>query len=521
MPPREADVGPVDELPPTAPREAEFDGTKILLLRDGDAIRAVAATCPHAGAPLAQGVRHGHRLVCPWHKATFCIRTGAVLEPPALDPLERFHVRIDAGKLLLSRPETAPAAEPSPDARCFVIAGAGAAGAVAAQTLRERGFGGRIVMLDRENRVPYDRTVLSKYALSGEKGAEKTPLQSQAFYREHRIERCTADIVSLDAPARRITCADGSTWPYDAALLATGATPRKPDLPGADLSGVFLLRSRADAEAILARAERSERAVILGASFIGMEVAASLRERGLEVTVAGREAVPFERQLGPHIGGALRALHERKGVRFALGRGIRALVGDGEVRAVLMEDGEEIPASLVVVGFGVRPATGFAHGLPVSDDGSLTVDSNLRVADGLYAAGDIARFPERGDGAPIRVEHWRVAEQHGRVAALNMLGQPTRYEAVPVFWTIQYLKRVDYIGHAAEWDETVLHGDLGRPEFLAYFVKNGTVRAAAAMDRDQDSAALVELLALRRDWTAATLGEHPAAVLAAMAPNPG
>lgn len=514
---REYDVGHLDDLPDRAMQQIEVENAKILLLRDGADVRAVDATCPHAGAPLSEGVRHGTRLICPWHKATFCIRTGALLSPPAVDSLTAYDVRIDGGRVLLTYPADEPIRrQPASDPRCFVIVGAGAAGAVAAQTLREAGFGGRVVMLDRENRVPYDRTVLSKYALSGEKGAEKSPLQAQSFYKQMGIERVTAEVTRVDPGDRRITCADGSSLRYDAALLATGGVPKRPDLPGADLANVFVLRSRADADAILAQAERSERAVILGASFIGMEVAASLRERGLDVTVVGQQAAPFEKQLGSRIGSAFVSLHTKRNMRFQLGRMVRAIQGDGRVRDVVLDNNEVIAADLVVIGFGVRPATDCLDGAACNGDGSITVDTHLRVADGLYAAGDIARFPLRGDGEPIRVEHWRVAEQHGRVAALNMLGQNIRFDAVPVFWTIQYLKRLDYIGHAADWDDVVVHGDLEKPEFLAYYVKDGIVLAGAGLDRDRDTAALIELLSLRQDWTPAALTDRPAKLLASM-----
>ena len=518
MPQREHDVASLDQLASGGMHRVEVDGTALLLLREGETVHALGATCPHAGGKLAEGVRRGDRIVCPWHKATFCIHTGAVLEPPAVDPLPRYAVRIEGQRVLVTLPaaDSAGSAPPA-DGRCFVIVGAGAAGAVAAQTLREVGFGGRVVMLDRENRVPYDRTVLSKYVLSGEKGAEKSPLQTQSFYREHRIERRTAEVTEIDVPGRRITCADGAVLHYDAALLATGGTPRRPELRGADLGNVLLLRSRADADAILAQAERSERAVVLGASFIGMEVAASLRERGLEVTVVGRERVPFEKQLGARIGGAFVALHEKQGVVLRLGCGIAGLEGGPDVTGVLLENGERLPADLVVIGFGIAPATGYAGSLPLAEDGGIPVDAHLRAVEGIYAAGDIASFPHRGDGEPIRVEHWRVAEQHGRVAAANMAGGTVRYDAVPVFWTIQYLKRLDYVGHAAEWDEVVVHGDLGKPEFLAYYVKDGRVVAAAGLDRDQDTAAVIELLTIRRDWTPAALGSSPASVLASLA----
>ena len=530
MPQQEIEVAVLEAIEPGGMRQVEMDGEKILLVRDGDTVHAIGAICPHAGAPLVQGVRNGDRIVCPWHKAAFCIRTGAVLDPPALDALPCYDVRLDAGRILLAKPAATPASpaigppDATTDRRCFVIVGAGGAGATAAQTLRESGreagFMGRIVMLDPANRVPYDRTLLSKYALSGQKGAEKTPLQTQAFYREHGIERRTAEVTRIDAQARRITCADGSVLDYDAALLATGGTPTKPSMPGAELGHVYTLRSRADADAILEQAERSNCAVILGASFIGMEVAASLRERGLDVTVVGKEAVPFAKQLGEQVGRAFVGLHEQHGVAFRLGSGVASLAGggqggDGQVSAVVLDSGERIAADLVVVGFGVKPATSYAGDLARSDDGGIIVDANLCAAPGLYAAGDIAHFPYRGDGAPVRVEHWRVAEQHGRVAALNMLGQATRYDAVPVFWTIQYMKRLDYVGHAADWDSVVLHGDVGEAAFLAYYVKDGRVAAAVGMGRDQDTAALIELFTMRRDWTADDLGKSPAAVLAA------
>jgi NADPH-dependent 2,4-dienoyl-CoA reductase/sulfur reductase-like enzyme/nitrite reductase/ring-hydroxylating ferredoxin subunit len=511
------DVAPIAGLTPGRLHPVEANGTPMLLWRDEAGVSAVGATCPHAGALLAEGVVHDGRVVCPWHKSVFCLRTGALLDPPALDPLPRYPVRVAGGRVWVRLPaEPAPEPPATPDQRCFVIVGAGAAGAMAAQTLRAEGFGGRVVMLDTANRVPYDRTLLSKYALSGEPGGEKSPLQSQHFYQARRIERRTATVASLDAVQRRITCVDGSVLDYDAALLATGGEPKRPALPGADLANVFVLRSRADADAILACAERSQRAVVLGASFIGMEVAASLRERGLDVTVVAQESAPFEKQLGARIGSVFVGLHQRRGVTFRLGCKAERLEGETAVHGVRLAGGEVLPADLVVAGFGVKPATGFLHGVELADDGGVPVDAALRAADSLYATGDIARFPLRGDGPPIRVEHWRVAEQQGRLAALAMLGRDVTYDAVPVFWTIQYKKRLDYVGHAEDWDDVVVHGDLGQPRFLAYYVKDGIVRAAAGFDRDQDTASLLALLTLRRGWTAAELGDSPVAVLAGM-----
>jgi NADPH-dependent 2,4-dienoyl-CoA reductase/sulfur reductase-like enzyme/nitrite reductase/ring-hydroxylating ferredoxin subunit len=519
MPSREYDVAALEDIPVGGMLGVIADSESVLLTRENDSIFAVGGTCPHAGGPLAAGSRQDGGVICPWHKARFCLRTGALLDPPALDALPRFAVRGAGDRVLVSVPalqDEEPRNEPlqRDDSRCFVIVGAGAAGAFAAQTLRDADFSGRIVMLDRDNRVPYDRTLLSKYALSGRSGGEKSPLQTQEWYRRRSIERLTANVIGVDLRARRISCADGTVISYDAALLATGGTPQRPPIAGADRQNVYLLRRRADAEAILAQAERSRHAVILGASFIGMEVAASLRERGLEVTVVGKESVPFEKQLGAPLGMALQDLHQRHGVRFRTGTTVTSFEGKPDLTAVTLDSGEQIPADFAVVGFGIKPATDAVAGLPRNEDGSLTVDAQLRVSDGLYAAGDIARYPERGDGSAIRVEHWRVAEQHGRIAALAMLGHAVRYDAVPVFWTIQYMKRLDYIGHAPTWDDIVLHGDPGKPELLAYYVKDGSVAAAAGIDRDHDTSALVALLSQRRNWTADELGASPARLLA-------
>jgi NADPH-dependent 2,4-dienoyl-CoA reductase/sulfur reductase-like enzyme/nitrite reductase/ring-hydroxylating ferredoxin subunit len=509
---KQHDVASLNELSDGQILPITVDDTEILLIRRGDAIHAIGATCPHAGAPLAEGICTNEQIICPWHKATFSIRTGALLEPPAVDDLPCYHVEQRAGRILITLPAHQPdPPKPSQDHRLFAIIGAGAAGALAAQTLRQAGFGGRIVMLDQENRVPYDRTLLSKYHLSGESGAEKTPLQPQSFYQQHAIERLTAKVENLDAARKTIRDTEGRVWTYDSALLATGAAPHLPALPGAHLGNVFLLRSKADADAILAQAERSQRAVILGASFIGMEVAASLRERGLEVTVVGQQAAPFEKQLGPTIGAAFVGLHAKRGVGFRLKHDIQALEGDQTVQGVTLSTGEYLPADLVVIGFGVKPVTSYLTGVALHDDGGIPVDATLRAADGLYAAGDIARFPYRGQS--IRVEHWRVAQQHGRIAALNMLGQNVSYDSVPVFWTIQYLKRLDYIGHAEDWDDIVLHGDLKKPEFLAYFVKSGRVVAAVGLDRDQETAALIVLLQQHQDWTPEALGDKPSTLL--------
>ena len=500
------DVGAVNSVTNGAMVGVEIGEQKILLSRSGDHICAVAGTCPHAGAPLAEGVRCGDRVICPWHKASFDLRSGALVEPPAVDALPHYPVRIETGRIVVSL-QAIPVPEPNTasDQRCFVILGAGAAGQSAAQTLREEGFSGRLVMVSQEAELPYDRTVLSKYKLSGKPGAEKSPLQEAGFYTRHRIERSRAEIAEVDAATATVRFADGSSLSYDAALLATGGSPKRPKLPGADLGGVFVLRTAAEADAILAAAEKARRAVVVGAGFVGMEVAASLRERGLEVTVVMPEATPFEKPLGPMIGSVFARLHQKQGIVFRTGQEVAAFEGDDAVTTVRLASGERLAADLVVIGGGISPATGMLRGVTLREDGGVPVDRHLRAADKLWAAGDVAAFPLYGDGEPIRVEHWRVAQQHGRHAALGMLGREAPYVSVPVFWTIHFLKRLDYVGHAREWDDIVVDGDLQKPEFVALYVKAGRVDAVIGWDRDKDVARAICLFEERREWQAGPL----------------
>lgn len=500
------DVCAIDDLAEGAMRTVEIGGEKILLARAGGRFHAVAATCPHAGAPLADGVLMDGTVICPWHKAAFCVATGKRQEPPAVDDLARFPVRVADGRVLVSIDEPC-ASDEAPvgdlgDPRCMAIVGSGAAGALAAQTLREEGFRGRVVLIGEDTRLPYDRTVLSKYALSGRQGGEKTPLQNEAYYARHRIERLAATVTSLDPEARTLTFGDGRSLRYDAALVATGGHPRALDRPGHDLAGVHRLRTAADAEAIVGAAKTASQAVVIGAGFIGLEAAASLRERGLAVAVVAPEDAPLQKPLGAEVGTIFRRVHEREGVVFHLNEEVATLEGDGgHVRQVRLKSGLVLPADVVVVGLGITPATGLVQGIGRCDDGALAVDAELRVADGLFAAGDIAAFPLRGTGPRVRVEHWRVAEQQGAVAALNMMGRHVPYAAVPVFWTIHFMKRLDYVGHSERWDSVVIEGDREKPAFLAYYIEGGRVAAVAGWGRDRQMALAVALMTKRYDWT--------------------
>jgi apoptosis-inducing factor 3 len=502
-------LGRLDELDSGGMRAIEIQGRKILLVRQGDDVTAIGAECPHAGGPLAEGVLADGKIICPWHKASFCASSGARLDPPAVDDLESYAIEIQDGDIVLRNANALPPAERTAqkDARRFVILGAGAAGFSAAQELRNTGFAGAITLISHEDDLPYDRTILSKSYLSGGEGGEKSPLQDKEFFDANNIVRVKGEISGLDVEEKSILLSDGRKMPYDAALIATGGAATAPDFPGGDLENVFTLRSRSDAARILGKAKGSRRAVVIGASFIGMEAAAALTERGLDVTVIGTESAPFEHQLGAVLGNVYRKIHEEKSVKFRLSAKVDRIEGDKAVQAVILQDGEKLPADLVVAGLGVKPATGFIQALTRKSDQAIEVDPHLRLAKDLYAAGDVAVFPVYGKGRLIRVEHWRVAEQQGMIAALNMAGGDACFTAVPYFWTIQYMIRLDYVGHASAKDELVVRGDLGARDFIAYYLQDGVVAAAAGMNRDKDMAAVIALMNRRQNWTLDEL--HP------------
>ena len=478
-------------------KEVSVDGTKVLLAHVGENCYALGAHCTHYGAPLVKGTLSGERIVCPWHHACFDVKTGDLEEPPAFDALPRFDVTIENDEIFVRLPETvsdrrtpAMANRDLQDKRAFVILGGGAAGYMAAQTLREDGFAGRLVMITRESRLPYDRPNLSKEYLSGHADPEWMPLRPEEFFEEHGIEVLREkEAIGVDAADKTITFSDGEKLQYDSLLIATGGTPRKlPFQSDIAYKNAFLLRSLSDSDAIIAAAHKGKRAIVIGASFIGMETAASLRTRGCEVTVVTPDDVPFQRILGTEIGRMFKDIHEQKGVRFKLGATVAGFQGDGKVEAVLLENGERLETDLVVVGVGVRPATDFIQGVESHKDGGIITNEYLEIADHLYAAGDIAHFPDPRTGELTRIEHWRTALQQGRTAAHNMVGNRTAYTAVPFFWTMQFGKSLRYVGHVKDWDKILFQGDADKHDFLAFYVKDNRILAVAGMNRDRDMA---------------------------------
>ena len=508
---KEIMVAGASELKDGEMKQVAADGTNILLARVNGKYHAVGATCPHYGAPLAEGALSGERIICPWHHACFNVTTGDLEEPPALDALPRYEVRVKNENVIVRLPEDAPDRRTPPmtkpdtaaDARLFVILGGGAAGYAAAQTLREEGFRGRVLMVTREDRLPYDRPNLSKDYLQGHAEPGWIPLRPDQFFNQHGIEVMRdKEVVRVDAKAKIVSFKGGGQLAYDALLVATGGEPRTLQITGSDLKNVLTLRSFADSDAIIAAAEQAKRAVVIGASFIGMEAASSLKTRGLEVTVVAPDKKPFEKTLGGEIGALFQKIHEDNGVQFRLGAKVARISGNGKVEAVELEAGEKpekpekIDADLVVVGVGVKPATEFLVGVNLHKDGGVVVDEHLRAAAELYAAGDVAWFPSALTGEQQRIEHWRTALQQGRTAARNMAGKNIAYNSVPFFWTRQFDSGLVYVGHATSWDEIIFQGDVSAHAFLAFYVKDGRVLAVAGMNHEREMAAIEGLMRL-------------------------
>jgi NADPH-dependent 2,4-dienoyl-CoA reductase/sulfur reductase-like enzyme/nitrite reductase/ring-hydroxylating ferredoxin subunit len=488
--------------------EGNAESVPILLIRSGDTVRAFGARCPHAGAPLEEGALCNGRLVCPWHKATFDVESGSIVEPPALAPLTRYAVRVESDDVLVSTTPEVPAASATTtsDQRTFAVVGAGAAGAAACAALREFGYTGRLVLIDHETRTPYDRTVLSKFVASGEmKPDEVPPLLPDDFFAKQRNERIQGEVKTLDARQRRIDIEGAASIQYDAALIATGGLPKAPSLKGGDHLAVkdriLVLRNRDDAHKLVEAAQKCRHVVVLGASFIGLEIASALRKRKLQVTVVSPGKVPFETQFGAELGRLFMRLHEGNGTGFRMGTQVDAVEPNeadpaaGAMRAVLA-NGEALTCDFIVVGTGVTPATGFIEGITRNDDESVDVDATMRVCDGLYAAGDIARFELQPSGSRTRIEHWRVAQQHARIAARAMAGLPAGDTLVPFFWTYHFGKRFEYLGHGSEWDDAVFTGTPGSFEFIALLCKDGHLAAAVGCNREKQMGMLAE--AMRR-----------------------
>ena len=476
---------PVGDVPDGGMIVGRVDDEPVLLVRRGEEWFAVGAACTHYSGPLPEGLVDGDTVRCPWHHACFNLRTGHVLRPPALNDLPSWAVERRDGRIYVGA-KLKPGRRPTARARAperVVIIGAGAAGDSAAETLRREGYAGPVTIVDPDHDAPYDRPNLSKDYLAGSAPEEWIPLHPPEFYEDRGIElRRGSRVAAIDATGRRVRLEDGTDLPYDALLLATGASPVRlgPDVERGS-PAVHYLRSLADSRRIAAAAREGGKAVVLGASFIGLEVAASLRARKMEVHVVAPDTRPLGRLMGPELGDWIRTLHEEHGVAFHLGQTARE-IRDG---TVTLASGERLSAQLVVAGIGVRPNLELAEAAGLDLDRGVTVDERLATsAPGIFAAGDIARWPDPHTGDRIRVEHWVVAQRQGQAAARNILGAAERFDAVPFFWSRHYDQTISYVGHAERWDRLEVDGDLAANDCAVRFLGGSRVLALATVGRD-------------------------------------
>jgi NADPH-dependent 2,4-dienoyl-CoA reductase/sulfur reductase-like enzyme/nitrite reductase/ring-hydroxylating ferredoxin subunit len=475
----------ISELAENVPLLGHAHGAAVMLVRTGATIRAVGAVCTHYSGPLAQGLIVGETVRCPWHHACFDLRTGEALGAPALDPIACYEVsrrgdRVSVGAKRSPSPPPAPAQSPAK----IVIVGAGAAGAAAAEKLRHLGYAGDITLVGNEAPGPVDRPNLSKDFLAGNAPMEWVRLRDDAFYENLRIEFVRDEAIELDPAARTVVLKGGRRLAYDRLLLALGSEPSRLPIEGASLPHVMTLRTLADAQAIMAAATSGRRAVVIGSSFIGLEVAASLRARNLEVDVVSRDRVPLEHVMGAQVGGFVQQLHEEKGVRFHLQANPRAI----HAQAVELEDGRRLQADVVVLGVGVKPRTDLAQRAGLEVDNGVVVCARLRTsAPDIWAAGDIARYPESRLGTKVRVEHWAAAERQGQAVAADMLGLGGPFNDVPFFWSQHYDVTLSYVGHANGNAQIEVIGSLEKRDATVTYRVAGKLAAALTVGRDRES----------------------------------
>ena len=481
---------PLSEFTDGAMVRGKVGDEEVLLVRTGDEFFAVGAHCTHYHASLADGVIVDGQVRCPWHHAAFDLRTGEATRAPAFAPLSCWSVEQDSQKVYVRNKRQAQRTRAARNSartepRRIVIIGGGGAGFAAAEMLRRQDYQGSIVMLSAEHSAPVDRPNLSKDYLAGSAPEDWLPLRPADYYADNGIDlRLATEAASIDATGRKVTLRDGGEVAYDRLLLATGAEPVRLSIPGAEGPHVHTLRSLADCRRIIESAATARRAVVLGASFIGLEVAAALRARNVDVHVVAPEGRPLERVLGSLMGDFIRSLHEEQGVVFHLQETAVSIEG----HTVRLKGGMTLEADLVVAGIGVRPRLMLAEQAGISTDRGIVVDTYLRTsAPEIFAAGDIARWPDPRSGERIRVEHWTVAQRQGQTAALNMIGHGEKFSAVPFFWSQHYDVPINYVGHAEKWDEVIVDGDVAGKDCILRYKRDDRVLAVASIFRDVDN----------------------------------
>jgi NADPH-dependent 2,4-dienoyl-CoA reductase/sulfur reductase-like enzyme/nitrite reductase/ring-hydroxylating ferredoxin subunit len=481
----------LDRLPDGGSLAGRIGEDEAVFVRRGQTVYCIGAHCTHYHGPLADGLVVGATVRCPWHHACFSLETGEPLRAPALDPISCWRVERQGDQVFAREklPEFSgrKAASAGRAPSSIVIIGGGGAGLAAADMLRRDGYDGPLTMLSADDSPPSDRPNLSKDFLAGTAKDDWIPLRGPEFYTDRKIDlELNARVSSLDVAQKRVHVDGGKSYGFDRLLIATGAEPVHLDIPGAATSQVQYLRTFSDSKAIVAKAQWAKTVVVIGSSFIGLEVAASLKARKLDVHVVAPESQPLERVMGPEVGRFVRGLHEEHGVKFHLGQTVANVSG----RTVTLKDGSTIDADFLVVGVGVRPLTVIAERAGLTIDRGIVVDEFLETsAPGIFAAGDVARWPDPHSGERIRVEHWVVAQRMGQTAAKNLLDRRQRFDAVPFFWSQHYDVTINYVGHADKWDTIKIDGDLKNQDAAVSYLHEGKTLATATVFRDKESLA--------------------------------
>jgi NADPH-dependent 2,4-dienoyl-CoA reductase/sulfur reductase-like enzyme/nitrite reductase/ring-hydroxylating ferredoxin subunit len=480
---------PMGDVPEGGMVLGQVEGEEVILVRRGSEFFATGAYCTHYYGPLGEGLLVGEEVRCPWHHACFSLRTGEALRAPALDPISCWRVESTGDKIFVREKIPQPLPKRAIDSRnsttlpaSVVIVGGGAAGLAAADMLRREGYDGVVTMISADESAPCDRPNLSKDFLAGTAPGDWIPLRSPEYYLDRRVDLILGSRVSsLDVHQKSVRLENGKTYGFGALLIATGAEPVRPRIEGATDAQIHYLRTFADSKAIVNKATSAKRVVVVGASFIGLEVAASLRARGIDVHVVAPGSQPLERVMGKEVGLFIRGVHEAHGVVFHLGETVRRIDG----RAVTLSSGTIVDADFVVLGVGVRPAVALAERAGLTMDRGISVNEYLETsARGVFAAGDVARWPDPHSGDRIRVEHWVVAERQGQVAAKNILGRQELFTAVPFFWSQHYDVAINYVGHAEKWDAVEIDGNLNARDCAVTYKRLNRTLAVATISRD-------------------------------------
>ncbi|XP_041718255.1 apoptosis-inducing factor 3 isoform X1 [Coregonus clupeaformis] len=506
----EASVCHVKDMENGQMREVDLGSGRALLIKEHGEFSAIGHKCPHYGAPLVKGVLSKGHVRCPWHGACFNIATGDIEDFPGLDSLPTFQVRVEKDKVIIraNKQDLQSQKRSKAMARCsavinsstgfsyILIVGSGPAGLVCAETLRQEGFTDRIVMCTMDKYPPYDRPKLSK---SLESTAEQLRLRSIDFLQAHDIELLTEkEAVAVDVKTKAVTFQDGSRMEYRKLFIATGSKPKPMNYKGQDVRNVFHLRTPEDANSV-ARLANNKNAVIVGTSFVGMEVAAALTDKAHSVSIIGIEAVPFRKALGEKVGKAIMKLFETNRVKFYMLNEVSEMVGHhGQLKEVVLKSGKVLRADVCVIGTGSGPATGFLKqsGVHMDSKGFVPVNKTMQTnIDGVYAGGDIVTFPFPGrSNKKVNIPHWQMAHVHGRVAALGMMGRPTEIKTVPYFWSAMFGKSLRYAGYGEGFDDVVIQGDVDELKFVAFYTRSEEVVAVASMNYDPIVSRVAEVL---------------------------